>query len=143
MKKNIIYLAVSILLMFSSCQDFLDVRAVGSVDEQTLSNKDGLDLALTGMYATFHDTHYFEAPLSNYAYGDVMGGSANKGSTFNDQSDFTNLETYNITTDNSYLNVKWGSVYNGVFRANNVLNLAEKIKDDLKEVTGESKDWSY
>ncbi len=141
MKKNIIYLAVSILLMFSSCQDFLDVRAVGSVDEQTLSNKDGLDLALTGMYATFHDTHYFEAPLSNYAYGDVMGGSANKGSTFNDQSDFTNLETYNITTDNSYLNVKWGSVYNGVFRANNVLNLAEKIKDDLKEVTGESKDF--
>lgn len=140
MKKNIIYLAVSILLIFSACQDFLDVRAVGAVDETTLSDEYGLNLALTGMYATFHDTEYFFATLSNYVYGDVMGGSANKGSTFNDQSDFTNLETYSFTTDNSYLNGKWVSVYNGVFRANNVLSLTEKIKDNLSDVTGESSD---
>ena len=84
---------------------------------------------------------YFAAPLTNYAYGDVLGGSANKGSTFTDQSDFTNLETYAITTDNGYLNTKWKVVYEGVYRANNVINMIDKIKDELSSVKGVSKDF--
>lgn len=79
--------------------------------------------------------------MTNYAYGDVLGGSANKGSTFTDQSDFTNLETYAITTDNGYLNTKWKVVYEGVYRANNVINMIDKIKDELSSVKGVSKDF--
>ena len=106
MKRNFIYLVV-IVFSFSACQDFLDVRAVGAVGEPDLLNKTGIDMALTGMYASMlNPTNYFYSTLTNYAWGDVMGGSANKGSTFNDQSDFTNLETYGITQDNSYLNGK-------------------------------------
>lgn len=141
MKKIFIYSAILATFTMTACEDFLNVRAVGAVDETVLLNKDGIDKTITGMYATLHNTSYFEATLTNYAYGDVMGGSANKGSTFTDQSPFTNLETYGITTDNSYLNVKWQSVYNGVFRANAVLSIAEKIKDDLSAISGESKDY--
>lgn len=141
MKRNFIYLVV-IVFSFSACQDFLDVRAVGAVGEPDLLNKTGIDMALTGMYASMlNPTDYFYSTLTNYAWGDVMGGSANKGSTFNDQSDFTNLETYGITQDNSYLNGKWKSVYDGVFRANNVLSMTEKIKDDLLAIKGQSKDY--
>ncbi|OJV35691.1 MAG: RagB/SusD family nutrient uptake outer membrane protein [Bacteroidia bacterium 43-41] len=141
MKRNFIYLVV-IVFSFSACQDFLDVRAVGAVGEPDLLNKTGIDMALTGMYASMlNPTNYFYSTLTNYAWGDVMGGSANKGSTFNDQSDFTNLETYGITQDNSYLNGKWKSVYDGVFRANNVLSMTEKIKDDLLAIKGQSKDY--
>lgn len=141
MKKNCIYLAI-IVFLFNACQDFLDVRAVGAVGEPDLLNKTGIDMALTGMYASMlNPTNYFYSTLTNYAWGDVMGGSANKGSTFNDQSDFTNLETYGITQDNSYLNGKWRSVYDGVFRANNVLSMTEKIKDDLSAIKGQSKDY--
>jgi hypothetical protein len=135
------YLAI-IVFLFNACQDFLDVRAVGAVGEPDLLNKTGIDMALTGMYASMlNPTDYFYSTLTNYAWGDVMGGSANKGSTFNDQSDFTNLETYGITQDNSYLNGKWRSVYDGVFRANNVLSMTEKIKDDLSAIKGQSKDY--
>ena len=87
-----------------------------------------------------HDDSYFEATLSNYAYGDVMGGSANKGSTYQDQPDFTSLETYTFTTDNGYLNVKWKKCYNGVFSANNVIKVADQAKEELSAVSGQSKD---
>lgn len=140
MRKIFIY---SIILLFAmnSCQDFLEVRAVGSVDENTLSNEFGINLAMNAMYASFHQTRYFEAPLTNYVYGDVMGGSANKGTTFNDQSDFTNLEVYSFTTDNSYLNWKWRSVYDGVFRANNMMNIASGVEEKLSAIEGKDNDF--
>lgn len=140
--KRILYLVI--VFAMTACQDFLDVRPVGAVDESTLLTQEGIDLVITGMYASLHcntTSDYFAATLTNYAYGDVMGGSANKGSTFTDQSDFTNLETYGITTDNSYLNLKWENVYNGVFRANTVLSLVEQIKDELSLLEGELKDY--
>ena len=75
---------------------------------------------------------YFGASLTNYTYGDVMGGDANKGSTAADQSDFTLLETFSFTTDNSYIKRKWVAVYDAVARANNVMRgfyLFEGIKN--------------
>lgn len=144
MKKLFIYsyLTIAAVAMgtMTSCSDFLDEPIVGNADENQLTNPEGIGYAITGMYATLNDNDYFASTLSNYCYGDVLGGSANKGSTFTDQSDFTNLETYSITTDNGYLNTKWKRVYNGVRVANNLLHLAEQTKDQLTAVSGESKD---
>jgi hypothetical protein len=99
-------------------------------------------MTLTGMYAWLYTMNYsdFGAPLSNYQYGDVMGGQANKGSSAADQSSFTQLETYDITLDNGYLSSKWNSVYNGIFRANTLISMAGKAKDELSAIPGESKD---
>ena len=143
MKRLFIYsmLVASSLGAMTSCSDFLDVKPVGAVSEDELLNQEGVNYAITGMYSSMHTQEYFAAPLTNYAYGDVLGGSANKGSTFTDQSDFTNLETYAITTDNGYLNTKWKVVYEGVYRANNVINMIDKIKDELSSVKGVSKDF--
>lgn len=142
MKKLICYMAMAtaVAMTASSCSDFLDVRAAGSTDESVLLNPEGVEMVVVGMYSRMYNTAYFEAPLSNYAYGDVMGGSANKGSTFTDQSPFTNLETYAITTDNNYLETKWKSVYNGVYSANVVADMADKIKDELSAIDGVEKD---
>lgn len=137
------YIGYLILVgVLSGCSsDFLDVRPVGSVDEGTLSDPEGVEMLVVGMYSSLLNNDYFYATLSNWPYGDVMGGVANKGSTFNDQSDFTNLETYGITSDNSYLRGKWASVYNGVFRANNLMSIGSGIEDELKEVAGEESDY--
>ena len=109
MKKIFIYSAMAAVLALgnTSCSDFLEVKPAGSVSEQDFVSAKGVEQLVTGMYAKMHDNSYFEATLSNYVYGDVMGGSANKGSTYQDQPDFTSLETYTFTTDNGYLNVKW------------------------------------
>lgn len=139
--KKIIYILIAGSLFLVSCSDFLDRSPNGSVNNEQLTNERGLSMLISGMYAAMYHDSYFEAPLSNYAYGDVMGGDANKGSTFNDQSPFTNIETYAITTDNSYFNQKWNRTYDGVSRANDVLNFAEKMKEEaFMQATGVSKD---
>lgn len=141
MKRSIILLIISVFFL-SSCSDFLDVRPVGAVEEINLLDKDGIERTITGMYSKLYQDKewYFEATLSNYAFGDVMGGSANKGSSFADQPDFTNLELYAITTDNIYTTRKWRGAYNGVFSANVVIGMADKIREELN-FTGIEKDY--
>lgn len=142
MKKYITYIILAASgLALPSCSDFLDRRAVGTVNQEDLLNKEGIDKVITGMYSSLHNTSYFDCTLSNFAYGDVLGGSANKGSTYTDQAAFTSLETYSITTDNSFFTQKWASVYEGVHRANDVLSMAEQAKDILSAERGEEKDY--
>jgi hypothetical protein len=140
MKRIITYAVIAALFGSTACSDFLTVRPVGAVDETTLLTREGVEMTVVGMYSKLHNTDYFEATLTNYAYGDVMGGSANKGSNYSDQPAFTNLEIYAFTLDNSYLFTKWRSVYNGVFSANTLINMADKIKADLAATPGQSKD---
>ena len=81
MKRLFIYsmLVASSLGAMTSCSDFLDVKPVGAVSEEELLNQEGVNYAITGMYSSMLTQEYFAAPLTNYAYGDVLGGSANKG----------------------------------------------------------------
>ncbi len=148
MKKIFLYSAMAVTLAAgsSACSDFLQVDPVGAVSESTLTNKEGVNYAITGLYSALNlpaatTNSYFGASLSNYTYGDVMGGDANKGSTAADQSDFTLLETYSFTTDNSYILRKWEAVYDAVSRANNVMHLAGLIKDELSAEPGQEKDF--
>jgi len=142
MKNIIIISALLSLLAITSCSDFMEIRPVGKVDETALLNNQGIDMTIAGLYAWLYTMNYsdFGAPLSNYQYGDVMGGQANKGSAAADQSTFTQLEVYDITVDNGYLSSKWNSCYNGIHRANTLISMAEKAKDLLAATQGESKD---
>lgn len=148
MKKIFLSTAIAATLAIggSSCSDFLEIDPVGAVSEATLITKEGVNYAITGMYSSLNlpaatTNSYWGGSLSNYTYGDVMGGDANKGSTAADQSDFTLLETYSFTTDNSYILHKWQAVYDAVMRANNVMHLANMIQDELSAVKGQEKDF--
>ncbi len=143
MKNILISISIILLVIFNltSCNDFLDHRASGAVDQETLTNHEGVQMLITGMYAGLLNGEYFSASLSNFAYGDVMGGSANKGSDFSDQPDFTNLETYKLTTGNGYINTKWAYTYDGVFKANEVLSNAESCKESISKINGVEKDF--
>ena len=98
MKKVLIYFAMAVVLALgsTSCSDFLEIEPVGAVNETNLTDQEGINYLLTGMYSALNipaatTNSYFGASLTNYTYGDVMGGDANKGSTAADQSDFTLL----------------------------------------------------
>ena len=81
MKRLFIYsmLVASSLGAMTSCSDFLDVKPVGAVSEEELLNQEGVNYAITGMYSSMLTQEYFAAPLTNYAYGDVLGGRRIKG----------------------------------------------------------------
>ncbi len=145
MKKSILYaaLAMATVATTTSCgDDFLVIDPVGAVSESTLTNVDGVDYLMTAMYATLYNPSRdaFATPFANYPYGDVFAGDANKGSEAGDQSSFTEIETYSFNASNQYLRTKWRYVYDGIRNANQVLSMAEKVKEDLSALQGEEKD---
>ena len=80
MKKLFIYAAVVAAAMGSmtSCSDFLEVKPVTNKQEPDFVSQEGVTQLLTGMYARLNSTDandgYFRSTLTNYVYGDVMGG---------------------------------------------------------------------
>ncbi|WP_108820968.1 RagB/SusD family nutrient uptake outer membrane protein [Dysgonomonas sp. Marseille-P4361] len=141
MKKILYSIIILSLFSFISCSDFLEQRSSGSIGKEQLADEDGINMLLAGMYASLLNDSYFEAPLTNYVYGDVIAGDANKGSTYGDQPDFTSLELYTMTVDNGYLGTKWVRVYDGVFRANELISDVESNKDALSAINGREKDF--
>ena len=129
MKKTLLYsaMALAATMTMSSCgDDFLVLEPVGAVTEQTLMDATGVEYVLTKAYANLYapGRDYFSCPLVNYAWGDVFGGDANKGSEFADQSDFTDIETYSFNSSNGYLRSKYRYIYDGVKYANDAERIA-------------------
>lgn len=142
MKRLFLYIVAIVMFSTSSCSDFLTISPVGALDEKAFLSQEGVSQLLVGMYGyTLYSNSYFAGSFTNYAYGDVMGGSANKGTIFAGQPTFTIIELYQTTADNAYLETKWGRCYDGVYRANSVISAANKIKDELSAAQGESKDF--
>jgi len=140
MKKIFLYVMCIAALGFNSCSDFLNLRPGGSIDEAALLDYDGVQKVITSMYSNLNNSSN-TSTIVNYQYGDVLGGSANKGSNFADQPDFTNFEVFTILSDNSYFRSKWSSVYNGVFRANTVLSMSNKLEKEFSDIPGEEKNF--
>lgn len=132
MKKAILYSAMALAtLSMSSCGDsFLVLDPAGSVSEGTLTTESGIDMVLTGAYASLNGMHQTSwmgyGALSNYCFGDVAGADANKGSQSSDQSDFTAIEVYQFDASNSYISGKWAGCYEAIKRCNNVLDMLTK-----------------
>ena len=139
MKKVLLYSAFALgtLTMSTGCGDnFLMLSPVSSTSEQTLSDATGVDYLLTGAYSSLNSMlssagGMGEASLTNWVWGDIAGGDANKGSTASDQPDLTQIETWNWSTANSYIKNRWDAVYESVKRCNAVISLANKLGEAL------------
>ena len=53
MKKVLIYFAMAVVLALgsTSCSDFLEIEPVGAVNETNLTDQEGINYLLTGMYS--------------------------------------------------------------------------------------------
>ncbi len=139
MKKVLLYSAFALgtLTMSTGCgEDFLTITPVSSTSEQTLSTPEGVDYLLTGAYSTLNSMlssagGMGEASLTNWVWGDIVGGDANKGSTASDQPDLTQLETWSWGTENGYIKNRWDAVYESVKRCNNVISLVNRLGDKI------------
>ena len=139
MKKVLLYSAFALgtLTMSTGCGDnFLMLTPVSSTSEATLSDAAGVDYLLTGAYSSFNSMlssagGMGEASLTNWVWGDIAGGDANKGSTASDQPDLTQIETWSWSTANGYIKNRWDAVYESVKRCNAVISLATKLSDKL------------
>lgn len=134
--KNILLtLIISALVMLSSCgEDFLYIAPQGSIDQNALMNQTGIDLLTTNAYANFSENGW-GASITNWTFGSMYGGDANKGSDANDQSVLNTMETYSILPTNGYIGEKYAWVYKGAKRVNvaiQTINATEDLPDAFK-----------
>ncbi len=116
-----------------ACKDFLDTAAQGTLDQNALANRDGVEGSLIATYRMLDCNSATSAnwgcAASNWAFGSITSDEAYKGSEDFDQPQATELELYNWASDQAmdYLNVKWQAMYEGVVRANATLRLLEQV----------------
>ncbi len=141
--KYIVALSFLTFMSLGSCgEDFLYKAPQGSVDENALTNANGVDLLVTNTYANLTENDW-GASVFNWTFGGMYGGDANKGSDANDQSVLNTMELYTTLASNGYIDQKWRWVYKGVKRANKAIQVMANVTDMPEAVrksrTGELK----
>ena len=132
---SILFLAVTFSLSLGSCSDdFLEQPALGSLSEDVVANKAGVEKLLVGAYAALDGQglgggNPWEAASDNWVYGAVAGGLASKGSFGGDQPAIDQIVKFISNPSNGYYNTKWIAAYEGVARTNNVLRVLAKVED--------------
>ncbi|MDB5000659.1 MAG: hypothetical protein JWR76_1736 [Mucilaginibacter sp.] len=133
--KVMIPAAVLLLASSYSCKKYLDQPANGALTPDVVATRTGVDGVLIGAYALVDGVYAeqqgspWETGTDNWVYGSVVAGDAFKGSNPGDQPDAANLEAFNATGANAYLDDKWRVCYAGVQRANDVLRVLPTVKD--------------
>jgi len=147
-----LFLALAVVFVFFACKkSFLEVSPNGVLDEATLSSEKGINKLLLAAYAML-DGHDGALNLggewgsggSNFLYGGIGGGEANKGSDPGDQGpNMTPVQRHDITSVNGATNDRWKAIYEGVKRANTVLELLAKVPSvsdaSRKDIAGQAR----
>ena len=126
MKKTILAAMVCAALMTSCGEGFLETTPLGVGNEQSLSNKSGVNAVLIGAYSLLDGVGagpINTSSVSNWIYGSVASDDAYKGSDVGDQAQITTIERYIPQADIGAYNDKWVAVYDGVSRTNNTIKL--------------------
>lgn len=137
----------SLVLFYACSKNFLDKSPIGSLDQNTLANKAGVEGVLIGAYSMLDGYGGagggWQSAGSNWVYGGVASDDAYKGSDPGDQADIVPIETYSPTASNGYFNQKWQAVYDAVQRCNDVLRLMASASDindaDKKRIGAETR----
>lgn len=126
MKNITIILLLSITILFTGCKDFLDVKPQGLITQQAFPTtpEDAL-LATNGVYASLRSWHYHSG---GYPILDIMSDDTRKGSNPNDQASNLNpYDNFTFTTTQDGLDRWWATLYEGIKRANVVLEKVPSI----------------
>jgi starch-binding outer membrane protein, SusD/RagB family len=112
-----------IFLMYSCKDDFLVVPVTGQLDANLLASKIGLDAALISAYSQVNGRGNRMASPSNWVWGSIRGGDANKGTDPGDFSDINPIQRYEALPTQGVISDKYNGNYELVARANAVLKL--------------------
>lgn len=137
-----------ICMLYACKKNFLEKAALGTLDENTLANKAGVEGLLIGAYAQLNGFSgagggFYSTP-SNWVFGGVASDDAYKGSDAGDQSNESNpIENYTVTPSNTPVSQKWTAVYDGIVRCNDVIRIMAKAKDisaaEQKNILGQAR----
>lgn len=153
--KNIttkLFLAVAVIVIVFACKkSFLEIQPNGVLDEATLSTEKGVKKLLLAAYAML-DGHDGGLGLggewgsggSNFLYGSMGAGEANKGSDAADQCpNMCGVIRHDLTSTNAAINDRWKALYEGIKRTNTALEVLAKVTDitdaSRKDLAGQAR----
>lgn len=127
-------LSSAVMMVAVSCSDdFLDVPPTGLLAEAQLTSLAGIDASLIAAYSQVNGRGNRLGSPSNWVWGSIRGGEANKGT---DPGDFTTINPIQRFENNAAggdMGSKWNVCYEGIARANNVLRLLSNAQDDVTD----------
>lgn len=139
MNKIIRFLAPLFLLSAVACEDFLDHRPKGSLNDGTLATPEGVELLCTSAYGALHspdagkwfDT-FNNGGCNGWLYSDVRSDIAYKGGGgIADCADFHAMEIFiGVYPQHGHINGKWCNLYSAVQRANSALRVLNNLSEN-------------
>ncbi len=122
---------ISIISITACKNSFLDVLPTGSLGEAELTTKAGIEGSLIAAYSILLGRGGFYTDATNWFWGSVLGGEANKGSNAGDQSQVNEIQTYSPQTNNPSIKDKYSRTFEGVARANATLKLLQNAQEGV------------
>jgi len=133
-RSRVIWSVVSSILLLYSCKDsFLDVPVTGQLDKNLLSGLKGLDASIIAAYSQVNGRGTRMASPSNWVWGSIRGGEANKGTDPGDYSTINPVQNYNALATGDIISDKWNGNYEGVARANATLKLLKTAAPEVSD----------
>jgi len=134
MKKTLIISSLLTLGLVTSCSEsFLDVKPTGVASIGQITNKSGVNALLIGAYSLLDGigsgTTGWHAAASNWVYGGVDSDDAYKGTDAGDQPEISFIERYEALPNMVHMRGKWTHSYDGIARCNDVLQAVPSVKD--------------
>jgi starch-binding outer membrane protein, SusD/RagB family len=110
------------MMTYSCSEDFLTKEPPGVASATQMNTPAGVESLLISTYQATKGTGRFGAAMgTDWTYASGASDDAYKGTSAGDQSAFNEIERYEALPSNGYFRERWRDCYNGVARANVVL----------------------
>ncbi len=133
--KTLLIILIAFGILSSGCQKMLDEELLGERSNlQFYQTAEDAELGLTGIYNALS---FSFADNRIWVFGDVASDDAAKGGIAGDQADIGLIDDFNITTINGNLENVWIIYYEGISRANWLLDnigdisMSQERKDEI------------
>lgn len=130
-KFNFFYktIIVGFLILFTSCNNYLDVPPVTQVTSETFYNTDNqLHQAIVAAYSSLGNRG-----LYGWSYS-LMRSVLDDDARTIETTDILRHEQFNIPATDPFIKNMWGAIYEGVYRCNIVIDKAPKASNASEEV---------
>lgn len=118
---TIVFIA-SMLMTYSCKEDFLTKDPPGAAKTAQMNTPDGVETLLISTYQATKGTGRFGGAMgTDWTWASGASDDAYKGTSSGDQSAFNEVERYEALPSSPYVRERWRDCYNGVARANVVL----------------------
>ncbi|MFN8356821.1 MAG: RagB/SusD family nutrient uptake outer membrane protein [Spirosomataceae bacterium] len=132
LKRRAVLVTLSIIGFTAACKDdFLKVPATASLAQEQLSTKKGLEGALIASYSMLNGRGNRMSAASNWVWGSIRGGDANKGTDPGDFSDINPIQRFEYLSTQGVISDAWNGTYEGIARANATLRLLTTAASDV------------